>query len=218
MSASSTTEQQYFRTIEDVFIRLRGTPFLLSPRDWRLTAQWYEAGIPVELVCRALEDLFDRRLERGEKGRVQSLKYCASAVEDAWREQRELGSASQGSDDYSVDIPGRLAALAESLPPDLAGRDSWARRIGGIEGSAQAVEDVLVSLDREMLEAVARDLGVEERRVLESEVESALSALEGRVSDEVLSADRERLSREAVRRQVGLPLLSLFSPDARGSG
>ena len=38
--------------------------------------------------------------------------------------------------------------------------------------------------------------------------------LRDRLAPEVLAADRERLLRERARRRAGLPLLSLFSPDA----
>ena len=56
---------EYFRVIEEVFIRLRGAPLLLSPADWQLANEWHRAGIPLEVVCDAVQKVFVRRRERG---------------------------------------------------------------------------------------------------------------------------------------------------------
>ena len=87
---ASDEAQQYFRAIEEAFIRLRGAPLLLSPEDWRQAEQWRRRGVPLELVLAVLEQVFARRLERGARGRIQSLRYCAQAVETAWQEVEAL--------------------------------------------------------------------------------------------------------------------------------
>jgi len=45
-------------------------------------------------------------------------------------------------------------------------------------------------------------------------VEKTLSALSGRLPPEEMELSRERLYRQVLRRRLGLPLLSLFSPEA----
>lgn len=214
MTPSTSPEQEYFRQIEDTFIRLRGSPFLLSPSDWRLAQGWYEALIPVEVVCRALETLFEDRAERGTAGKVQSLRYCAAAVETAWRERRELGAAHAGGEAQAMDVEARLARLAQALPTSLPGRDGWAERVLAVGGVAKAAEEDLARLDREMIDASVAGLDAGVRQELEDSVESSLAVLRDRLAPDVLDEDRLRLLRERARRYAGLPLLSLFSPDA----
>ncbi|MCZ6508932.1 MAG: hypothetical protein O7A04_12915 [Acidobacteria bacterium] len=215
MTGATGPELEYFRAIEDTFIRLRGTPFLLSPSDWRLAALWYGRGIPVGLVCRALEELFERRAERGKSGKVQSLRYCASTVEDAWRERRELGSESLAGQRRAIDVAARLDRLADALPADLDERSAWAGRIRAAGDEPQEAESVLVTLDSELVDRCIAGLTPASRGLLAAEVDSSLEAVSQRLAADVLAADRERLLRAAARRQAGLPLLSLFSPDAR---
>ncbi|HSK75349.1 MAG TPA: hypothetical protein VLQ45_02745, partial [Thermoanaerobaculia bacterium] len=45
-------------------------------------------------------------------------------------------------------------------------------------------------------------------------VEKTLASLGGRLPAEELERSRERLARQALRRRLGLPVLSLFSPEA----
>src|SRR3954462_964977 len=80
----------YFQAIEEIFVRLRGTPLLLSPADWHVARRWHREGVPLDLVRDALEQAFARRRERGLKGRISSLRYCAPGAEPAWAPLREL--------------------------------------------------------------------------------------------------------------------------------
>ncbi len=214
---SVRAEQQYFRTIEEKFIRLRGSPFLLSPSDYRLARAWHDEGIPVELICRALEEVFERRAERGKGGKVQSLRYCAAAVESAWRERRELGGTQATQEAYTVDVAARLERLAAALPQTLLRRRDWARRIRHAGDDPREVEKTLSLIDRELVDARMTEFEPGERAALERDVDRSLAQLGLRLSPEVLASDRDRLLRDRVRREARLPLLSLFSPDARHS-
>jgi hypothetical protein len=59
------------------------------------------------------------------------------------------------------------------------------------------------------------DLGPRQRTAVEAAADEALKGVVGRMEPEALAADRRRLVDEGARRRSGLPLLSLFSPDAR---
>jgi len=208
-------EHAYFRSIEETFIRLRGSPFLLSPSDYRLAQAWHDEGIPVELVHRALEEVFERRAGRGESRKVQSLRYCAAAVESSWRERRELGSPQVTAAAYSLDVAERLERLAAALPEGLPQRRGWARRIRRAGADPREAERALGLIDRELVDRHLALLDPSERAEIGRDVERSLLELGLRLSPEVLAADRERLVRDRVRRRSALPLLSLFSPDIR---
>lgn len=214
MSATADdAEHAYFQAIEATFVRLRGSPFLLSPADWRLAQDWYRRGVPLELVDRALAETFARRAERGASEKVQSLRYCRHAVEAAWAARRELAVAALPGRADPLLVRPRLLALAAALPPAAA--PEFGPRLVGLEGEAPAVEEALAALDRELVAEAARALEPRDRAALEAEVEAALGDLARRLPAPELADCRRRLRAQAVRRRAGLPQLSLFSPDAQ---
>ncbi len=213
-------DQAYFHAIEETFVRLRGTPLLLSPADWHVARRWHREGVPLDLVRNALEGVFAGRLERGLKGKVSSLRYCAPAVELAWDHLRELTAPGERDLAPAVggfDIPLRLRSLAAALPAKLFERESWGERICALaaaERGSQAVEEELAELDRELLDAAAARLSAVAGREVEATVERTLATLAGRVPDVELARSRDQLKRQILRKRLKLPVLSLFSPEA----
>ncbi len=206
--------QTYFEAIEGTFIRLRGAPLLLSPTDWQVANEWYEAGIPLETVNRTLEEVFSRREERGGKGRVQSLRYCSEAVLKAWEETRELEAGGGRQRAIAVDVQARLSSLADSLPATLGAREEWVGMISSLTGSSDEVERTLTKLDSELLQAAEESLTTEDRERLSRRVDGVVSSLQHRLPDEEIEAARGRIWRGVLREVSQLPLLSLFSPEA----
>lgn len=212
MKMVEDSDHAYFQAVEEIFVELRGAPLLLSPTDWQVARRWHQDGVPLDLVKRTLEEVFAKRKERGAKGKISSLRYCAPAVEAAWEELRELNAPGARSEAPAFEIRPRLTALAAALPtrsfPEIQSR------IEALEGDPQQVEDRLASLDREMLDAAEAGLDEETRAEIHASVEKTLSALGGRLPAEELERSRDRLARQALRRRLGLPVLSLFSPEA----
>lgn len=208
------TDHAYFQAVEEIFVSLRGSPLLLSPADWQVARHWHREGVPLDLVRRALEEVFAKRKERGAKGKISSLRYCAPAVEAAWDELKDLAAPGHRAAAPAFEVAPRLAALAAALPRTLPGRDRLAGRIGALDGDPQSVEERLASLDREMLDAATAALDGESSAEIATAVEKTLASLGGRLPAEELERSRERLVRQALRRRLGLPVLSLFSPEA----
>jgi hypothetical protein len=206
----------YFEAVEEIFIRLRGAPLLLSPADWQVARRWHREGVPLDLVRRTLEEVFARRRERGARGRIQSLRYCAPAIDAAWEEVRELRAPGERALAAPLDVAARLAALAAALPADLPRREAWARRIAAAEaeGRPEAIEERLVDLDRELLEMAAGRLDDETRLQLGARAAASLKAVAGRLPADEVEVARRRLERRLLRRELGLPVLSLFAPEA----
>ncbi len=207
-------DHAYFQAIEEIFVALRGSPLLLSPADWQVSRRWHREGIPLDLIRSALREVFERRKERGAKGKISSLRYCAPAVEAAWEERRELSTPGENAEAPAFDLAARLTALAGRLPPGFPGRDLLAGRIAALGGDPQTVEEALAGLDREMLASAAASLGGTDRESVEASVEKTLAGLRGRLPVDELERSRERLTQQILRQRLGLPVLSLFSPDA----
>ena len=200
----------YFQGIEEIFVRLRGAPLLLSPADWQVASRWHREGVPLDLIGRVLEEVFAKRKERGTKGKINSLRYCAPAVEAAWADLRELTAPGERIAADPLDIAARLRNLAAAVPV------AFAARVAALHGDAPSVEAELSALDREMLAASAASLAPELREEVEAAVEKTLAALKGRLPADELERSRERLIWQVLRQRLGLPVLSLFSPEAGG--
>ena len=210
-------DHAYFLAIEDHFVRLRGAPLLLSPADWQVARRWHRQGIPLELVRRALEEVFAKRRERGIKGRFASLRYCAPAVEAAWVELSELAAPGVRGEAEPFDAAARLAALAAALPAGLPGREELAAGLAALaqaELEPQAVEERLAELDRQALDRALASLAAAERAALDAAVGKVIAALAGRLAAADVELARGRLARQVLRERLGLPMLSLFSPEA----
>jgi hypothetical protein len=206
-------DHAYFLAIEDHFVRLRGAPLLLSPADWHAARRWHRQGIPLELVRRALDEVFARRRERGTKGRISSLRYCSPAVEAAWTAHSELAAPGARTPPQAFDAGARLSALASSL----AGAGELRAELAALASSGldpQAIEERLAELDRSMLDGALAALAAEERQALDATVEKAIGAFAGRLPEGEVEPARGRLARQVLRDRLGLPMLSLFSPEA----
>jgi hypothetical protein len=211
----SEEDQAYFQAIEEAFVELRGSPLLLSPADWRVAQRWHRLGAPLEVVRRAMQEVFERRKERGARGKISSLKYVAPAVEAVWADLRELAAPGERQAAAEVDLGARLRSLAAALPEGLAGRGELAARIVALEGESEEIERALAALDRELLERVEAGMDGELEREVEAAVQRTLGSLVGRFDAEELAGARGRLVRQILRQRLGLPVLSLFSPEAR---
>ncbi|HVT57871.1 MAG TPA: hypothetical protein VHR45_05695 [Thermoanaerobaculia bacterium] len=231
----SAADQVYFLAVEKIFLEVRGAPLMLVSADWPVARRWRRLGMPLEFVRRALEEVFARRKQRGihPKVRLASLRYCAPAVEAAWEELNELTGPGRRSAAPPLEIAPRLAALAAALPAGLAGRERWVARLlalahprssparlgpaptGSSELDPQEVEERLAELDHEMLEQMLAELDSSARQALAALVEKTLAGLAGRLPEAEIERSRSRLLLQVARRELGLPLLSLFAPEAQ---
>ena len=116
-------DRDYYRAAEAAFIRRRGTPFLLSPKDFALLKQWRALGVPLEAVEHGIDDAFTRREERGATGKINSLAYCRDAVLAAWERQAEASVGRGAGRDESPDVARSLGELSARLA-EIAGRRS----------------------------------------------------------------------------------------------
>ena len=115
-------EAAYATRIEDAFIAERGTPFLVSAKDWVLIRGWREAGIPVDTVVRAVRETFEKRRARGQIGKISSLAYCADAVAERWEMERRGLVGKENAPPAAANA----AAIAEELARHLD--DAFGRR------------------------------------------------------------------------------------------
>jgi hypothetical protein len=213
--AEEGADQLYFQALEDLLARLRGGGLLLSPADWQVAAQWRRRGVPLELVARTMEDLYARRRERDSKRRINSLRYFAPAVEAAWEELRALTGSGHRVAPAPFDAAARLRRLASALPAGIVERERWAARIEALTGDSASVEERLAAFDEELLSASEGRLSAEQRARIDAGRDAVLSRLAARLPAEEVRVAAGRLWRQELRRELALPVLSLFSPEAQ---
>ena len=214
-------DRDYYAAAEAAFVRRRGTPFLLSPKDFALLREWRALGVPLEAVESGIEEAFTRREERGAVGRVNSLSYCRDAVLEAW-ERRAEASRGKGGERAAdaVDAAAALARLAADLEvvaarrPDLAGPVDAARRsLAKLENAGKTPEEVessLARLDRRFAKGLLEALTEKERADLDAETERMLRGAGERMDAVTLEKTARALERRLLRERLGLPRLSLL--------
>ncbi|HVR30280.1 MAG TPA: hypothetical protein VMS86_12190 [Thermoanaerobaculia bacterium] len=216
--AADSEELRYFQALEEAFIRLRGAPLLLSPADWQVAQRWRSLGIPLDFAIAELSEIFARRRERGVEDRVSSLRYCARAVESHWRRAEELAGPVRRARPPAFDSARRLRSLASAIPSEWPRAAALAQQIVALEGEAAAIESALAAIDDRMLEEAAQRLGPAAAAALDAWVEERVAGLRARFTAEDRALAAARLRSRELRRRAGLPLLSLFSPDAEPDG
>jgi hypothetical protein len=220
---SETEEDRaYYGAAEAAFIARRGTPFLLSPRDFALLKEWRALGIPIEAVEAGLDDAFMRREERGATGRVNSLSYCRDAVLSAWERRAEtsVGRGTGRAEGAPPDVSGALSGLAGRL--DSVARvhpfltrpiESALRSLERLERSGKSageIETSLARLDRRISNEIADALPEERRRQLDGDVERLLARARVKMDRETEEKTRRALTRRTLREELGLPRLTLL--------
>ena len=181
---------EYFQEIESHFATRRGTPFVLSAKDWALMKKWADDAIPLPVVIEAIDSVFEKAAER--QKRVNSLSYCKHAVTELWKERRELqvGANEAVPEEGAEPSLNELADLLETSAPSFAPR---VRELAA-ERSVAKIEERLIELEHEL----AMSLATEDIRA------EAASAAAGNARAE------EAHLRRLVRERFGVPRLTLF--------
>ncbi len=206
----------YFRAIERTFVALRDSRLTIVPDDWHLTQRWYGMGIPLEWLEGTLHEIFERRRAKGTAHKIIGLRSIRRSIEAAWERQQKLTAPARSGDVPAIDVKARLAALAEALPPELAGGDAWRRRILELDGDAETIEQRLAALDHELLETAIAKLDPAGRERLDRELASAVATLARRLPAAEIEEAKAQLRERLLREQLDLPVLSLFAPEAAG--
>jgi len=220
---SETEEDRaYYAAGEAAFVARRGTPFLLSPRDFALLKEWRALGVPIEAVEIGIDEAFTRREERGATRRVNSLEYCRDAVLSVWERRAEtaVGRGRESGEPDAARAEASIEKLAQRLEevgsrhPDLAGVLGSARRslekLSKSAKPAAQVEASLSRLDRRLSKEVYEVLSPARRERLDSRVEALLAKARIHMDRETEEKTRKALTRRTLREELGLTRLTLL--------
>ncbi len=219
--AAEAADREYFTAIETEFIRRRGSPFLLSPKDYALIRRWRELGIPAADVRLGIADAFDRRAERGAMSRINSVSYCEGAVLEAWERGASARVGKGESRPEDRDTPRELEALAATLlrageqaPPaaePLSRAEASVRKLASSKRNPEQIESALGRIEKKLLKEIGASLAENDRRSMEEEIDRRLGADRERMESRAFERTRDVLIRRSLRSRFGLPRLSLLA-------
>jgi hypothetical protein len=199
----------YFEEIEGHFAQRRGTPFILSAKDWLLMKKWREDGVPLPVVIEAIDTVFERNATSGRNKVISSLSYCKHAVKEIWNERKELyaGAHEVLPEADPLALLETLAASLDHSPQGVA----FAARVRALasEKSVPAIEAKLLELEGQLIEAVMA-AAPDEAAQIQAQVEAALAG-SSKMDEKIRARTVEANLRRLIRERFGLPRLTLFS-------
>lgn len=201
------SSDDYFLEIEGHFAVRRGTPFILSAKDWVLMKKWREDGVPLPIVIEAIDSVFEKNETSGRRKVISSLSYCRHAVKELWSERQDLYTGAAGAIPESEpralldDLATRIAAIAIAAP--------FADRIRALasEKSVPAIENGLLALEGELIESIVA-AAPGEIAAIRAEVADSLAR--SPVDEKSRARTEEANLRRLIRERFGLPRLTLF--------
>jgi hypothetical protein len=138
-------EAEYYQNIEDYFGRKGGFPWVVRGRDWLTVRSWFEQGIPLTVVYRAIDEFFEKF---GREEAPRFLGFVENFVKKHWRLYRAATVGQMAATGWLQQVtPARLAQWLENWAQQL-GRSADRARDRGLEDTARVLEKRQASLQR----------------------------------------------------------------------
>jgi hypothetical protein len=224
----------YFSEVEETFIRRRGKSLLLSSLDWTLIESWQKRGIPLHIVIRSVEKIFDDIEKEPRRSKnIKSIAYCGDEVERQYRDwlASQAGAAQTGNEEGldtagNAEILSHLSALIEAINAVSEKTDTALRPVlsqilkkleklrSGTEKSskidAEKIEAELTGMETMLDKALLENTVEKEISAAGKEVEMQLGQYAGRMQQDVYEKTFELMLIKKLRAKAGLPAFSLF--------
>lgn len=215
----------YFTEIEETFVRRRGKHLLLSPIDWAMIEGWQDRGIPLHIVIRAIESVFDGYDKNPGPRSIKGLLYCREEVEAQFLEWNSMQAgkgdgSNEGSLAFSPErivkhIEDVISQLKQSENPDLSDdieravsrlRELSSQHSNDIETADQALSDIESFLEHALLTKTDSS----RRAEFEGEIANELKPYKSEMTPEAREQTARVLLLKRLRDEERIPRLSLF--------
>ena len=215
----------YFTEIEDTFIRRRAKNLFLSPLDWALIEQWQDRGIPLHIVIRSVESVFDVFDKQPVGTRtIKSLFYCREEVEVQYTEwlKSQAGKSNETDTEpaFSPDavvahINDAIASLkanqTESLSEDVARAVVRLEELAAnLTGDAETIDATLGDIEKLLDRAMLTNWESVHLKTLEKEVAGQLRGYKADMEPAAYKNTFELMLLKRLREEAGIPRLGLF--------
>lgn len=197
---------------------------MIGPLDWALIESWQNREIPLKVVLRAIDEVFDSFEQRGkDNSTIKSLKYCSDAVESRFVEwQRAQTGKSRNAEnrlatptpDLGAHIDAAIMRIDELLgqvpavlKPMLEEATAELSRLGATPQSDRLEDDldrVDAALDRAIIANKVELLMGKLRKTVEK------TASEFGINPEEEGPEFDRIFSKAVRTEYKIPNLGIY--------
>ncbi|MFZ1699817.1 MAG: hypothetical protein WBO10_06760 [Pyrinomonadaceae bacterium] len=218
----------YYTEIEDTFIRRRGKNLFLSPLDWALIEVWQDRGIPLHIVVRSIESVFDVFDKQPIGTRtIKSLFYCREEIEVQYKEwlTSQTGKGDEAADaadtnGFSVDsIASHISRSIEELRANSAEaiREDVLRAVARLEelsknlrDNFEAVDGTLGDIEKLLDRAMLTNWDREHLKSLEKETAGQLRAYKAGMEPDAYKNTFDLMLLKRLREEADIPRLGLY--------
>ena len=216
----------YFTEIEETFVRRRGKHLFLSPIDWAMIEGWQERGIPLHIVIRGIETVFDGFEKKPGPRSIKGLLYCREEIEAQYQEwltmqtgkseASETDSANEVSTEtVAAGIRHAIAELEVIASPNLKeDLERACERLRGLESNLgpdlEAIDRSLADVEKFLDQALLTKAGHEHLSKIEKDVTEQLRPYKKGMDVETYKSTFDLMLMKLLREDVGIPRLGLF--------
>lgn len=214
----------YFTEIEDTFVRRRGKHLLLSPLDWAMIEGWQDRGIPLHIVIRGIESVFDGFDKKPGARTIKGLLYCREEIEAQYQEwlDSQTGKAEEQSEDHATDydeiasgIESAMAKLRVCEAPHLA--EDVERVIARLvelsaelQGDTESIDASLADIEKILDHALLTKTDSEHLTKVSKAVKDELKPYRAGMETDVYKTTFDLMLLKRLRDDAGIPRLGLF--------
>lgn len=217
----------YFTEIEETFVRRRGKNLLLSPIDWAMIEGWQERGVPLHIVIRAIESVFDGFDKNPGPRTIKGLLYCREEVEAQYHEWLALQAGKPAEADGQTEPPAfsresisqhiqnAIDALKNSSNEAL--REEYERAVARLEELETSYTDDFEALDKALCDienflddAMLTKSNPDHLKELKKAVAAQMKPYKSGMEPETYEETFNLMLLKQLREEESLPRLSLF--------
>ena len=199
----------------------------MSPLDWALIEAWQERKVPLHVVIRSIESVFDVFDKQPEGTRtIKSLFYCREEVEVQHREwlrsragkpEEELAEADAEAifDAVAEHITNAVSELGNVSADNLS--EDVARAIARLEellmnlpADAETIDKTLGDIEKMLDRAMLENWDKTNLKAIEKEVAVPLKGYKSEMDAEAYKKTFELMLLKRLREDAGIPRLGLF--------
>lgn len=217
----------YFTEIEDAFVRRRGKNLLLSPLDWAMIEGWQERGIPLHVVLRAIESVFDAFDKKPAQPRsIKSLFYCREEVEAQFVEwtasqvgrspgEQTLSGGSISKADVEKFLDESIDRLKAGERQDI--KEDQMRAVSrlnelreNLPEEVELIEPTLHDIEKFLDRALLTNSDPEHLKTVKKEISQQLKSYKASMEKEAYANTFDLMLLKRLRDDAGIPRLSLY--------
>lgn len=191
----------YFTEIEETFIRRRGKHLLLSPLDWALIESWQEREIPLRIILRGIENVFDLVDKNPNPNRtIKSLTYCRDEIETQYSEWLATQVGKTSSKTEEVEKAENADKAETKNESTLFSGETIKTHLENVSSSIEIARATSNKALREVLDKIARKISEYRQSELDAEsLETSLNDLETLIDKTLLESTDENSLLESTK-------------------